>query len=283
MQVRHRILGPLLALATTASGVTALGQPALATAPSTSPSTATVRTPGIPLSVRSGPATRHGMIRRLPNGARVNVECQTHGQPIRSHRTTTATWAKLTRGGYASAAYLTMPSGAPGCRRGSTAITGGGPPPSPREFMRHASAGARHSARRYRIPASVTIAQAMLESSWGASALALEGNNYFGIKCIGGAGPIAVGCRKYRTFECGRKKGCYRTYAWFRTYRSVRDSFADHARLLTRAGRYQSAMRHTSRPNRFAVEVHRAGYATDPRYSRKLISLMRAHNLYRFD
>lgn len=234
--------------------------------------TAVVRTPGIPLNLRSGPAVRYRLERRVGNGARVGVECRTRGQSIRG----TATWARLISGEYASAAYLRLPSGLPTCRTGS-------PAPSPAEFLRRASDGARQSTRQYGIPASVTIAQAMLESGWGSSGLATGGNSYFGIKCIGGTGPIAVGCQRYRTFECVRKKGCHTTYARFRTYDSVADSFRDHARLLSRASHYQRAMRHRGDPDRFAREVHRAGYATDPLYSRKLITLMRLHNLYRFD
>lgn len=250
------------------------GAPACRTpaAKPTKTKTAVVRTPGIPLNLRSGPAVRYRLERRVGNGARVGVECRTQGQSIRG----TATWARLTSGEYASAAYLRLPGDLPTCRTGS-------PAPSPAEFLRRASDGARHSHRQYGIPASVTIAQAMLESGWGSSGLATGGNSYFGIKCIGGTGPIAVGCRRYRTFECVRKKGCHTTYAWFRTYDSVADSFRDHARLLSRASHYQRAMRHRGDPDRFAREVHRAGYATDPLYSRKLITLMRLHNLYRFD
>ncbi|MGH3648962.1 MAG: sporangiospore maturation cell wall hydrolase GsmA, partial [Micromonosporaceae bacterium] len=241
-------------------------------APREKTATALVRTPGIPLNVRSGPATRYRLERRLDNGSRVGVECRVQSQSIRG----TATWARLSAGGYASAYYLRLPRGLETCRTGS-------PAPSRAEFLRRAAAGARHSARQYGIPASVTIAQAMLESGWGTSGLATGGNNYFGIKCIGGTGPLAVGCHRYRTFECARKKGCFTTYAWFRTYDSVADSFRDHARLLARAERYQPAMRHRAHPDRFAAEVHRAGYATDPWYARKLITLMRVHNLYRFD
>ncbi|MGH3735522.1 MAG: sporangiospore maturation cell wall hydrolase GsmA [Micromonosporaceae bacterium] len=234
--------------------------------------TGVVRTPGIPLNVRTGPATSYRLERRLGNGTRVGVECQIRGQSIRG----TATWARFTGGGYASAAYLRLPRGVPACRTGS-------PAPSPAEFLRKAAAGARHSAAQYGIPASVTIAQAMLESGWGSSGLATAGNNYFGIKCIGGTGPLAVGCARYRTFECARGKGCFTTYASFRTYDSLADSFRDHARLLARAERYRPAMAHKANPDRFAREVHRAGYATDPFYSRKLITLMRLHNLYRFN
>ncbi|MGH3714531.1 MAG: sporangiospore maturation cell wall hydrolase GsmA [Micromonosporaceae bacterium] len=350
-------VGAAMGVASAPVSAAPAGTPATATGTDATAVVATVRTPGIPLNVRSGPAVRYPMQRRLPNGTRVGVECRTQGQPIRGSVATTSTWAKVSGGGYASAAYLSGVSRAPACRRaaapaktarvrtpgiplnvrsgpaaghrlerrvGSGArvgvecrtegqsirgnatwarLTGGGyasaaylelprdlsscptyaPPPSPREFLRLAAAGARHSERQYGIPASVTIAQAMLESGWGSSGLASGGNNYFGIKCIGGTGPIATGCRRYRTFECARGKGCFTTYDWFRTYGSVADSFRDHARLLHRADRYQPAMRHRGNPDVFAREVHRAGYATDPWYARKLITLMRIHNLYRYD
>ena len=47
--------------------------------------------------------------------------------------------------------------------------------------------------------------------------------------------------------------------------------------------RYDKAFRYTHNPNRFAKEVHRAGYATSPRYARSLIKLMRQYHLYRYD
>ncbi len=240
---------------------------------------ARVSTPGIPLNVRSGPATRYRLTERIPNGRPVSITCTTRGQTIHGTVTTTATWARLSRGGYASAAYLRGVKGVGSCR-------GSGRAPGHAEFLRRAAAAARHTDRRYGVPASVTIAQAMLESGWGASGLATEGNNYFGMKCFG-VGRIAVGCRSYRTFECLRdghgNRRCHRTHASFRMYDSVTDSFEDHARLLALTDRYRTAMRHRDNPNRFAIEVHRAGYATGPGYSRKLIALMRAYHLYRFN
>jgi flagellar protein FlgJ len=66
-------------------------------------------------------------------------------------------------------------------------------------------------------------------------------------------------------------------------YRSSARSFRDHGRFLTVNSRYERAFDFTNNPNRFAREIHKAGYATSPTYSDNLISLMRTHDLYRFD
>ena len=57
----------------------------------------------------------------------------------------------------------------------------------------------------------------------------------------------------------------------------------DHGRFLVVNPRYRGAFRFTRSRNRFAVAIHRAGYATSPTYARKLIRIMKRHNLYRFD
>jgi flagellar protein FlgJ len=132
------------------------------------------------------------------------------------------------------------------------------------------------------VPASVTIAQAILESGWGRSGLSLVDHNYFGIKCFGSPGTIAIGCRSYPTTECNGNR-CYRTTAQFRVYRTTADSFADHGRFLVVNQRYRKAFAYLKDPNRFAIEIHKAGYATSPTYSKNLIALMKLYNLYRFD
>jgi flagellar protein FlgJ len=141
---------------------------------------------------------------------------------------------------------------------------------------------ARRSLRDYRVPVSVSIAQAILESGWGRSALAVNDHNYFGIKCFGTPGPIAIGCRSYPTRECDAR-GCHPTTAQFRVYRSETDSFRDHGRFLANGRRYAAAFRYTADPARFTAEIHRAGYATDPAYTQKLLRLIAVYKLYRYD
>ncbi|GAA3161954.1 hypothetical protein GCM10010466_61200 [Planomonospora alba] len=155
-------------------------------------------------------------------------------------------------------------------------------PAGPAQFIRQVGPAARQSMLKTGVPASVTLAQAILESGWGKSTLAARDRNYFGIKCFGGPAGRAAGCRDYPTTECG-SGGCGKTTASFRTYRTAADSFADHGDFLVSNSRYRRAFAHTGDPDRFAREIAKAGYATDPAYPGKLIDLMRTHDLYRYD
>jgi flagellar protein FlgJ len=130
------------------------------------------------------------------------------------------------------------------------------------------------------IPASVTIAQAILESNWGQSALSREANNYFGIKATGGIGSDGAVWMPTLEYVNG---GSYTVVAPFRAYRSLADSVADHAALLQQLSIYRSALQATNDPDEFARRIARAGYATDPAYADKLIGLMQRYNLYQFD
>lgn len=134
-----------------------------------------------------------------------------------------------------------------------------------------------------RIPASVTIAQSALESAWGTSRLTVNDSNYFGFKCVSAndPGPIAIDCHNYPTTEC--TPTCHTVNAYFRVYRNAEDSLRDYARLLTTSDRYAPAFQYTNDPDEFIRQIHRGGYATDPDYANKVISIMRAHNLYRFN
>ncbi len=144
-------------------------------------------------------------------------------------------------------------------------------------FIDSIAADAIRNQRETGVPASVTIAQAILESGWGRSELSRQANNFFGIKGTGPAGSVTM-----RTREVINGRDVY-VNAQFRRYHTPQESFADHARLFTQNRRYAEAMRHTHDAFRFAAEIHRAGYATDPEYTNKLHSLMRQYNLTQFD
>lgn len=127
------------------------------------------------------------------------------------------------------------------------------------------------------ILASITISQAILESNWGKSSLALKYNNYFGMK----AGKSWKGkVVELPTTECNGND-CYRTTAKWRWYDSVLDSVNDH-----------SALFHTSRYNgvvgekdyRRAIQIIKnGGYATDPNYVSKIINLIEKYGLANYD
>jgi flagellum-specific peptidoglycan hydrolase FlgJ len=130
------------------------------------------------------------------------------------------------------------------------------------------------------VPASVTIAQAILESYWGSSRLAREANNYFGIKAQTRQG--SAGAVRFDVWEVIGGRNVMQNQA-FRAYTSVAESFVDHGTFLTENGRYARALAVRDDPKQFAREINRAGYATDPAYASKLIALMDRYNLYRYD
>ena len=146
---------------------------------------------------------------------------------------------------------------------------------------------AQEEDRRYGVPASVAIAQSIIESGWGQSSLTLVDNNYFGIKCPAYGSPYVSGCTDYSTTEY--YDGQYVTIqAGFRRYNSPLDSFLDHGFFLSlgdpnnTANRYYPAF-HTGSSQDFIRAVAAAGYATDPTYANKIISVMDRYNLYQYD
>ncbi|MFV0428564.1 MAG: glucosaminidase domain-containing protein [Arachnia sp.] len=142
---------------------------------------------------------------------------------------------------------------------------------------------AQEEERSHGVPASVAIAQAMLESGMGESGLTKNHNNWFGIKCWSDGSPWPNGCVSVRTTEYNSSGEAYSTTASFRTYATDQDSFHDHGRFLSTRSRYAKAFNYTNNPDRFIVEVHLGGYATDPQYANKVINLMTKYNLYQYN
>ncbi len=148
-------------------------------------------------------------------------------------------------------------------------------------FLDAAAQAARTATAQTGVPASVTVAQAILESDWGRSLLALDANNYFGMKAIGSLG--SAGVVYMPTSEYDDAGELYQTVSAFRAYTSFADSMADHDRLLGRAARYAAAMQAARDPKLFATLIAQAGYSTDPAYADKLVALMDRYNLYQLD
>jgi peptidoglycan hydrolase-like protein with peptidoglycan-binding domain len=156
------------------------------------------------------------------------------------------------------------------------------PPDTGNAFLNTAIVSARTVKAQYQVPNAVTAAQAALESRYGISGLSTKSKNYFGFKCFGGrTGDIAIRCDTYPTTECN-SSGCYPATAQFRAYRSMTDSFRDYGRLLRTNARYAPAYAYVNDPNQFIRQVHKGGYATDPNYANKVISIMKKYNLYRY-
>jgi flagellum-specific peptidoglycan hydrolase FlgJ len=148
-------------------------------------------------------------------------------------------------------------------------------------FLADASRAATEIRGRTGVPASVTVAQAILESDWGRSALAQSASNYFGVKAVGGLGNDGVVWMS--TGEYDDDGQVYETTSPFRAYRSLADSLLDHDLMLRNGTRYAAAMQMAADPRQFAQLLADAGYATDPDYADKLIALMDRYNLYRLD
>ena len=122
------------------------------------------------------------------------------------------------------------------------------------------------------IPASITLAQGLLESRYGLSELALKGNNHFGIKCHNDW----QGGKVYHDDD--RKGEC------FRKYDSPEESFRDHSDFLRYRDRYKFLFDlEVNDYKAWAYGLKKAGYATDPSYPSKLIKLIEDYALYEFD
>lgn len=122
------------------------------------------------------------------------------------------------------------------------------------------------------IPASITLAQGLLESGYGQSELARKSNNHFGIKCHNGW----QGGRVYHDDDA--KGEC------FRKYDDPRDSYRDHSDFLRYRDRYKFLFDYKITDYKsWAYGLKKAGYATDPAYPRKLIDLIEKYSLYKYD
>ncbi|SFU30710.1 Flagellum-specific peptidoglycan hydrolase FlgJ [Pustulibacterium marinum] len=126
--------------------------------------------------------------------------------------------------------------------------------------------------QRYNIPASITLAQAILESGSGKGELTLKANNHFGIKCHSDWHGPSV------THDDDRRGEC------FRKYDNPNKSFEDHSLFLTERSRYAFLFDlKQSDYKGWARGLKKAGYATDPKYPNKLITIIEKYQLFEFD
>ena len=126
--------------------------------------------------------------------------------------------------------------------------------------------------KQYGIPASITLAQGILESGDGKSSLANKSNNHFGIKCHGD-------WKGQKVYHDDDKKG-----ECFRKYKNPDQSFRDHSLFLSERSRY--AFLFDLKPDDYkgwAKGLQKAGYATSKTYSKRLISIIEVNDLQRFD
>ena len=125
---------------------------------------------------------------------------------------------------------------------------------------------------KWKIPASITLAQGLLESGAGQSTLAVKGNNHFGIKCHNGwTGPTMLK-------DDDRKDDCFRVYS------SPYESYEDHSKFLASSQRYRSLFSlKTTDYKGWARGLKAAGYATNPVYAQSLIDIIERYGLYQYD
>ena len=139
-------------------------------------------------------------------------------------------------------------------------------------YVKKYAPAATKNMRFFKIPASITLAQGILESGYGEGTLAKKANNHFGIKCHKGWKGKSI------THDDDEKDEC------FRSYKNPLRSYRDHSLFLVDRDRYSSLFTLNRKDYKgWAVGLKAAGYATDPKYADKLISLIERFNLNRFD
>lgn len=126
--------------------------------------------------------------------------------------------------------------------------------------------------RKYGIPASITLAQGILESGNGNSRLAKKGRNHFGIKCTSDWSGRTIKEDDDKKDEC------------FRRYRKVKHSYRDHSEFIANKKRYAFLFEYDKRDYKaWANGLKQAGYATNPNYPTLLINLIDKYDLHKYD
>ena len=157
-------------------------------------------------------------------------------------------------------------------RAARSAAPSGSPGSYVTEYINKYSALAVSEMQRTGIPASITLAQGMLESGYGRSTLAVKGNNHFGIKCHSDW----KGARIYH--DDNARGEC------FRAYPSAVDSYRDHSEFLVKGSRYRDLFSLSSTDYKgWAHGLKKAGYATDPNYAHLLIRKIDEYGLHDYD
>ncbi len=140
------------------------------------------------------------------------------------------------------------------------------------EYIKQYAPLAVEQMKRHKIPASITLAQGLLESGAGRSTLARESNNHFGIKCH-------RNWRGRKVYHDDDARG-----ECFRAYRNVEDSYDDHSLFLKSGARYAFLFElKTTDYKGWARGLKKAGYATDRSYANRLITIIEDYELYKYD
>ncbi|WP_327195542.1 glucosaminidase domain-containing protein [Paenibacillus alvei] len=151
----------------------------------------------------------------------------------------------------------------------------------PTDFIAKIAPAAVEDMKKTGVPASLTIAQAALESGWGGSGLTVKANNLFGVKGSGPAGSVKMPTTEYRPDGTS-----YQILANFRVYHNWAESIEDHSKLLVNGTtddpkRYHKVLNADYKTA--CVEVWKAEYATEPDYPKLLIDIIEQHKLDKYD
>lgn len=143
---------------------------------------------------------------------------------------------------------------------------------SKREYTSKFEQIAIEQMNQYNIPASITLAQGILESNSGNSILASKANNHFGIKCHSNWSGETIYMDDDAANEC------------FRSYNNAEDSYIDHSEFLKKGKRYQFLFQYKLDDYKsWAHGLKQAGYATNPKYAELLIQIIEELSLYKLD
>ena len=263
---------------------------------------------GSTLAVRATPGTGK-VIARLTRGTPLAIACHRNGPLAPGRGGASRIWDEVRlpdgRAGWVADGFAgtdrdrlsaplcdslaTPPVTEPGAQEGACGIVAPvallPPFPSPEALITAAAPAAQASQLETGVPASVTLAQAVLES--GGGTIAALANGFFGIKAQPVAKgtyrweDVAVGCVLKKTWEVRRGRAG-REIAAFRAYATLEDSVRDHGLRLRRVAVYAPAFAHNDDPVRFARAIARR-YATDPAYAGKLESVMDRYDLTAYD
>ncbi len=140
------------------------------------------------------------------------------------------------------------------------------------EYINKYQKSAINQMKKYKIPASITLAQGILESNNGNSRLATKANNHFGIKCHSSWNGKKIYADDDKKNEC------------FRSYKNVASSFEDHSLFLTKYDRYKFLFDYKLTDYKsWAKGLKKAGYATNKKYADILIKIIEENKLYKYD
>ncbi len=147
------------------------------------------------------------------------------------------------------------------------------PEPNARDYIKRFAPVAVAEMHKFGVPASITLAQGLVESAAGTSWLARNCNNHFGIKCFS---------RKCPPGHCTNKTDDHHK-DFFRKYPNTWGSFRSHSQHLKNGDRYAKCFTFGKDYRKWAYGLKAAGYATDRNYAEKLIGMVERYELYRYD